>query len=146
MHMSLGKPYSADRTAVTNATSAIPGEGGKSHHGDGMCGPTVVWLANTSPANIREAVDRLDGSSRANARALHDCARRWLAEYHPELLEERSPRLTPCHRALKRTSQRVRVVLASHVVWLRRTPAFLRSGAGRAVATPKPCRVLAASP
>jgi len=146
MHMSLGKPSFADCTVVKDLITEIPGEGGKSHHGDGMCGPTVVWLANTPPGNIRKAKDLMEGANRSDARALHDCARRWLAENHPELLEDSRPRLTPCHRALERASQRVRAALASHVAWLRRTPAFLRSGARRVVATAKPCAVVSASP
>ena len=146
MHMSIEKQSFADRTVVKDVITEIPGEGGKSHHGDGMSGPTVVWLANTSPGNIRKANDLLDRANRSDARALHECARRWLAEYHPELLEDSRPRLTPCHPTLERASQRVRAALAPHAAWLRRARAFLRSGARRAVATAKPCAVVSASP
>src|SRR5688500_15926045 len=137
MHMSLGKPSFADCTVVKDLITEIPGEGGKSHHGDGMCGPTVVWLANTPPAKIRSAKDLLDGASRSDACALHNCARRWLAEYHPELLEDSNPRVAFGHRALERASQGLRAALTPHVAWLRRTPAVLRSGARRVVATAK---------
>ena len=146
MQMSLGKPSVADCTVVKDVITEIPGEGSQSHHGDGMCGPTVVWLANTPPAKIRRARDLLDRAHRADACALHDCARRWLGEYHPELLEDSRPRPMQGHPTLERASQRLRAALAPHVAWLRRAPAFLRSGARRAVATAKPYPVVSASP
>jgi len=47
---------------------------------------TVAWLANTAPTDIKRVYNELGWGGAANARALHECARHWMATHHPEML------------------------------------------------------------
>src|SRR5687768_9398102 len=86
--MSVSEPLFADCTLDHHVITAIPGERGESHRGDAASGPIVVWLAHTPPAEIAKAMERSGWPVQFDARALHDCARRWLAERHPGLLDD----------------------------------------------------------
>ena len=148
------------RMSVSEPAFVDSSESGTSSHGDGMSGPSVVWLANTPPARIEKTLEHFGWPGRSNARALHDGARRWLAEYHPELLEDDDDdddddddhdddgnMRVNCHQAARGgPSQWLRAALAPHVVWLRRTSQLVQSRVRRSVATSKPCDSVFAVP
>jgi hypothetical protein len=132
--MSLNESTFTDCPALNAAVSEGSGDGDTTPHGNAVSGSPVVWLANTPPAQIIEARDRFGWPDRSDAQALHDCARRWLTEYHPELLDDDQE--TPVGSrpiALERAAQHLRAALASRVAWLRRTPQLLRHTAPQAV-------------
>ena len=43
----------------------------------------VAWLACTSPERLRALYNELGWKGNANARAIHEAAKAWLAEHHP---------------------------------------------------------------
>lgn len=89
--MPSGGPPFIDRTVFEKIITDVPTKKGEAYQDLGtiyrdMSRLTVAWLGNTSPATIKRTYNDLGWQGVCNARALHECARAWLSQYHPELL------------------------------------------------------------
>src|SRR6186713_2798728 len=120
--MSLNEPTFPDCSSLNAVVTEGSGDDDASPYRDDLSASPVVWLANTPPAQIIEAGDRFGWPDRSDAQALHDCARRWLTEFHPELLDDHTTPAGSRAVPLERAAQHLRAALAPPVAWLRRTP------------------------
>ena len=91
--MDSGGPPFIDRSNFEKIIAQVPAKSGESYQDIGtvyrdMSRLTVAWLGNTAPATIKRIYNELGWQGVCNARALHECARAWLVQYHPELLRD----------------------------------------------------------
>jgi len=91
--MPAGGPPFIDRSVFNELIARVPTVAGKSYQDldtiyRDMSRLVVAWLGNLTPSEIRKLYNNLGWEGEANARALHECAKSWLAEYHPELLRD----------------------------------------------------------
>lgn len=89
--MPSGPPF-IDREVFDKVIRSITAVDGSSYqdiqtiYGD-MSRLVVGWIATTSPADLQTMYNELSWAGNANVRAMHEAAKRWLAEHHPERYE-----------------------------------------------------------
>lgn len=89
--MAAGGPPFIDRENFRELIASVPRRDGEEYvdvdtiYRD-MSRLMVAWLAKTQPSEIRRLYNELGWGGICNARALHECAKAWMAKHHPEML------------------------------------------------------------